>query len=63
MEGKTGILAKHENRVIFILQIGDQTLMKLDIKKDLMSQMFHFQLASDPGTWAWRGETEILENA
>ena len=37
--------------------------MKLDIKKDRMLQMLHFQLESDPGRGGWRGETEILENA
>ena len=37
--------------------------MKLDIKKDLMSQMLHFCLELDLGHRGLEGETEILENA
>ena len=44
--GKRGvggrILGKRENWGIFILRIVDRLLMKLDIYKDLMSQMLHF---------------------
>ena len=47
---ETGILGKRENWGIFILRIGDPTLTKLDIKKDLMSQMLHFRLELDSGT-------------
>ena len=43
--------------------MGDWTLMKLDINKDLMSQMLHFRLELDPGTLGLEGETKILENA
>ena len=34
--------------------------MKLDIKKDLMSQMLHFRLELDPGTWGLTGENRNL---
>ena len=42
LEGKTRILGKCENWGIFMLQMGDRILMKLDILKDLMSQMLQF---------------------
>ena len=58
---------KRENQGI--LRMGGQILMKLDIQKNLMSQMLHFQLELDPGTY--RGlegkqkssQPEILEDA
>ena len=49
LEGETGILGKCENWGIFILRIVDRILMKLDIQKDLMSQMLHFQNELDLG--------------
>ena len=36
--------------------------MKLDIKKDLISQMLHFRLESDPGTWGLEGGNRNLGN-
>ena len=49
MEGETEILEKRENRVI--LRLSDRILMKLDIQKNLMSKMLHFQFEVDPWTW------------
>ena len=59
-EGETGILGKHDNQGI--LQMGDRILMKLDIQKNFMSQMFNFQFELDLGTQRVRGgKPEILE--
>ena len=36
--------------------------MKLDVKKDLMSQMLHFRFESDPGTYGVEGGNKNLGN-
>ena len=50
LEGGNGNLGKRENWGIFNLRMGDRIIKKLDISKDLMFQILHFQFESDPGT-------------
>ena len=44
---ETGILGKHENWGISILQIGGRILMKFDIYKEFMSQSSYFKSRPD----------------
>ena len=46
---------------MFILRRVDQIFIKLDIQKDLMSHMLHFQFGLNPGTFGMERGTEILE--
>jgi len=50
LEGETGDLGKRENSGIFILRMGDRILVKLNIQKNLTSQMLYFHFESDSGT-------------
>ena len=46
--GRNWNFGKRENRGI--LRMGDRILMKLNMQKNLMSQIIHFQLEFDPRT-------------